>query len=57
MTFIDMSEIILPPNGIQPWWRHKAGQKLPYHRSEGVSDYSDAKPEHNLHIHSITEKK
>lgn len=57
MTFMDMNEIILLPNGIQPWWRHKEGQKLQYHRSERVSYYSDAKPEHNLHIHSKAEKR
>lgn len=56
MNFIDMNEIILLPNGIQPWWRHKVGQRLQYHRSEGVSYCSDAKPEHNLRIHSKAEK-
>lgn len=58
IIFIDSNEWnILPPNDTQLWWRHKLDQKLQYHKSEGVSCYSDAKPEHNLHIHSKAGKK
>ena len=52
-----MKETVIPPNGIQLWWRHRVGQKLLSRRSVDVFCYSDAKPEHNLHIHSKNREK